>query len=96
MPFIIPIMHSEGGIFVDTLIFDPNLMSGMFSFTRSYFMVDTEVPADIVAFLNSVIPQKKIHELYNAIGFNKHGKTLFYRDFLHHLDQSQDQFIVAP
>lgn len=96
MPFIIPIMHTEGGIFVDTLIFDPNLMSGMFSFTRSYFMVDTEVPADIVAFLNSVIPQKKIHELYNAIGFNKHGKTLFYRDFLYHLDQSQDQFIVAP
>jgi isocitrate dehydrogenase kinase/phosphatase len=96
MPFIIPIMHAEGGIFVDTLIFDPNLMSGMFSFTRSYFMVDTEVPSEIVAFLNSVIPQKKIHELYNAIGYNKHGKTLFYRDFLHHLDQSNDQFIAAP
>jgi isocitrate dehydrogenase kinase/phosphatase len=96
MPFVIPIMHGERGIFVDTLILDPNLMSGMFSFTRSYFMVEAEIPSEIVAFLNSVIPQKKIHELYNAIGFNKHGKTLFYRDFLHHLEQSQDLFIEAP
>jgi isocitrate dehydrogenase kinase/phosphatase len=89
-------MHGKEGIFVDTLIFDPNLMSGMFSFTRSYFMVEAEIPSEIVAFLSSVIPQKKIHEIYNAIGFNKHGKTLFYRDFLYHLNQSKDEFIIAP
>jgi isocitrate dehydrogenase kinase/phosphatase len=34
-------------------------MSGLFSFTRSYFMVEAEVPSQIVAFLNSVISQKK-------------------------------------
>lgn len=96
MPFIIPVVHGAKGVFVDTLIFDPNLMSSMFSFTRSYFMVEAEVPSQIVAFLNSVIPHKKIHELYNAIGFNKHGKTLFYRDYLHHLETSEDQFITAP
>ncbi len=96
MPFIIPVMNGPKGIFVDTLIFDPNLMSSMFSFTRSYFMVDAAVPSKIISFLNSVIPHKKIHELYNAIGFNKHGKTLLYRDFLHHLTLSGDQFAVAP
>ena len=95
MPFIIPVVHGDKGVFVDTLIFDPNLMSSMFSFTRSYFMVEAEVPSQVVGFLSSVIPHKKIHELYNAIGFNKHGKTLFYRDFLHHLDVSNDQFEVA-
>ncbi len=96
MPFIIPFMHGPKGIYVDTLIFDPNLMSHLFSFTRSYFMVEAEVPSQIIGFLSSVIPHKKIHELYNAIGFNKHGKTLFYRDFLHHLKNSSDQFVVAP
>src|SRR5690606_24321692 len=96
MPFIIPVMHGKKGVFVDTLIFDPDLMSSMFSFTRSYFMVEAEVPSQVVGFLNSVIPHKKIHELYNAIGFNKHGKTLFYRDFLHHIDDSEDIFEVAP
>lgn len=96
MPFIIPFMNGPKGIFVDTLIFDPNLMSHLFSFTRSYFMVEAEVPSQIISFLKSVIPHKKIHELYNAIGFNKHGKTLFYRDFLTHLENSSDEFVIAP
>src|SRR5690606_26361791 len=96
MPFIIPFMNGPKGIYVDTLIFDPNLMSHLFSFTRSYFMVEVEVPSQIIGFLSSVIPHKEVHELYNAIGFNKHGKTLFYRNFLHHLEKSSDQFVVAP
>lgn len=96
MPFIIPFMHGPKGVYVDTLIFDPNLMSHLFSFTRSYFMVEVDVPSQIIGFLSSVIPHKKIHELYNAIGFNKHGKTLFYRDFLEHLEKSTDEFVVAP
>lgn len=96
MPFIIPVLNGSRGVFVDTLIFDPNIMSHLFSFTRSYFMVESAVPSQIVGFLSSVIPHKKIHELYNAIGFNKHGKTLFYRDFLHHLESSTDEFTLAP
>ncbi|MHA7128299.1 bifunctional isocitrate dehydrogenase kinase/phosphatase [Algoriphagus namhaensis] len=96
MPFIIPIMNGPEGIFVDTLIFDPNMMSHLFSFTRSYFMVQAPIPSQVVGFLHAVIPHKKIHELYNAIGYNKHGKTLLYRDFLYHLSQSKDQFILAP
>jgi len=95
MPFIIPWMHDETGIYVDTLIFDPNLMSAIFSYTRSYFMVQTEIPAQVVAFLNSVITHKRVYELYNAIGYNKHGKTEFYRDYLDHMDQSNDKFVVA-
>ncbi len=95
MPFVIPFIHGKKGIAVDTMVFNPNLMSGLFSFTRSYFMVETDIPSQLVSFLNSVISNKKIHELYNSIGFNKHGKTEFYRDFLNHLGQSQDQFIIA-
>ena len=95
MPFVIPYIHAKEGIAVDTMIFDPNLMSGLFSFTRSYFMVDIDIPSQIVSFLNSVISNKKIHELYNSLGFNKHGKTEFYRDFLNHLDQSEDKFEIA-
>lgn len=95
MPFIIPFLHNENGIYVDTMIFDPRIMAHMFSFSRSYFMVQTQIPSQMVSFLNTVISHKQIHELYNAIGFNKHGKTEFYRDFLNHLDQSRDQFVLA-
>jgi isocitrate dehydrogenase kinase/phosphatase len=30
------------------------------------------------------------------VGLQKQGKTLFFRDFLHHLKHSTDSFIVAP
>src|SRR5262249_1019611 len=33
--------------------------------------------------------------LYNAIGFHRHGKTEFYRDFIAHLRESTDRFVVA-
>ncbi|EOZ98772.1 Isocitrate dehydrogenase phosphatase /kinase [Indibacter alkaliphilus LW1] len=95
MPFIIPFLNGPRGIYVDTMIFAPKVMAHLFSFTRSYFMVEVEIPSQLVAFLNSVITHKQIHELYNAIGFNKHGKTEFYRDFINHLAQSTDQFEVA-
>ncbi len=96
LPFVLPILQQEGKLFVDALIFDPNDVSILFGFARSYFFVDALVPSEVVAFLKSIMPRKRIGELYNAIGFNKHGKTEEYRDFINHLDASDDQFIVAP
>ena len=43
-----------------------------------------------------LLPGKPKAELYTELGLQKHGKTLFYRDFLHHLKHSRDQFILAP
>lgn len=96
IPFILPLLHKEEGVYVDTLILDPNDVSIIFSFTRSYFLVDVEVPSELISFLKTLIPDKSISELYNSIGFSKHGKTELYRDFLQHLDQSDDQFVIAP
>ncbi len=96
IPFILPLLHNEEGIYVDTLILNPNDVSIIFSFTRSYFLVDVEVPSELISFLKTLIPDKSTSELYNSIGFSKHGKTELYRDFLQHLEQSDDQFIIAP
>jgi len=54
--------------------------------------VDAERPYELVRFLKTLMPRKRLAELYMAIGYNKHGKTEFYRDFLRHLDASEDQF----
>jgi isocitrate dehydrogenase kinase/phosphatase len=59
-------------------------------------MVDMEVPSAFVDFLSSLLPGKPKAELYTALGLQKHGKTLFYRDFLHHLKHSTDDFVIAP
>lgn len=96
-PLALPILRtSSGELYVDTLICDEDELSVMFSFTRAYFMVDTSYPASLVDFLQSLLPNKKRSELYASIGLHKHGKTEFYRGFLAHLAESEDQFIIAP
>jgi isocitrate dehydrogenase kinase/phosphatase len=96
-PFIIPLINNErGAVYADTAVFDADDVSIIFSFTRSYFMVEAAVPGQIVFFLKQLLPNKELSELYNAIGQNKHGKTEFYRSFIQHLQKSNDQFIIAP
>lgn len=97
IPFIIPLLNNDKGeIFVDTVLLDESELSGVFSFSRAYFMVDHPVPSAIVDFLIDIIPRKSRADLYSAIGFHKQGKTVFYRDFLHHIKLSDDQLIIAP
>lgn len=96
-PLVIPLLHREGhGIEADALITDEAEVSIIFSFTRSYFMVDVPVPAEFVNFLKRILPGKHIAELYTSIGFYKHGKSEFYRALINHLANSDDRFIMAP
>lgn len=96
-PIVLPLLNNEcGGIYVDSAIFDTNDVSIIFSFTRSYFMVDAAIPSRFVRFISTLIPQKDIMEIYTAIGFNKHGKTAFYRHVIEHLKHSDDLFQIAP
>ena len=97
VPFAIPILHSEGqSIYCDALIIGVQGLSRLFEFSYAYFMVDHPVPSSIVTFLRRLIPTRNKESFYSAIGFQKQGKTVFYRDFLHHLKHSEDQLIVAP
>ncbi|MBN2975186.1 bifunctional isocitrate dehydrogenase kinase/phosphatase [Pseudomonas lactucae] len=96
-PLVIPLLHREGqGIQIDALITDEAEVSIIFSFTRSYFMVDVPVPAEFIGFLKRILPGKHIAELYTSIGFYKHGKSEFYRALINHLATTDDQFIMAP
>lgn len=96
-PLVIPLLHREGqGIQIDTLITDEAEVSIIFSFTRSYFMVRVEIPAEFIGFLKRILPGKHIAELYTSIGFYKHGKSEFYRSLINHLASTDDKFIMAP
>jgi len=96
-PFIVPLINNErGGIYADTLLTTEEQAEAVFSFARAYFLVKTPVPAATVCFLKDLMPDKPIAELYMAIGFHKQAKNEFYRDFLHHLDNTDDDFQMAP
>ena len=96
-PFAIAILRNDdGSIYLDTVLLDTEQLSILFGFSRAYFMVDMEVPSGYVEFLKSLLPNKPAAEIYTTLGLQKHGKTLFYRDFLHHLRHSSDDFVIAP
>jgi isocitrate dehydrogenase kinase/phosphatase len=96
-PFSLPIVHGDGGqLKIDTALFGEDDLQLVFSFARAYFMVDMEVPSAYVTFLRSLMPRKPRSEIYNALGLQKQGKNIFYRDFLYHLRHSSDQFRIAP
>ncbi len=96
-PMALVILNNEqGALYVDTALFDSDELSVIFSFTRNHFMVDAPLPYQYAHFLKSLMPNKLDYEIYNSLGFPKHAKTEFYRQLVGHLDQSDDEFIVAP
>jgi len=101
-PFALPVLHrklAEGSaskLVIDAALFGEDELLILFSFARAYFMVDMEIPSAYVQFLRSMMPRKPRNEIYNALGLAKQGKTLFYRDFLHHQRHSTDKFRIAP
>ncbi|ALV05324.1 bifunctional isocitrate dehydrogenase kinase/phosphatase [Roseateles depolymerans] len=87
---------SPGLLYIDAALFGEDDLLMLFSFARAYFLVDMEVPSAYVQFLRSLMPRKPRSEIYSALGLQKQGKNLFYRDFLNHLRHSSDKFRIAP
>ncbi len=97
LPFAVPLRkNAKGELYLDALLAGRERLGTLFSLARAYFMVDMEVPSAFVAFLKTLFPEKPAAELYIALGLQKQGKTLFYRDLFEHLRHSTDRFVVAP
>jgi isocitrate dehydrogenase kinase/phosphatase len=96
LPIALCLRHeNKRGIILDALLHGDVDLALLFSFTRSYFRVAVECPYRLVRYLQQLMPRKRLIDLYNAIGFHRHGKTEFYRDFIAHLRKSTDRFVVA-
>ena len=96
IPLAIALLNSPDGIVIDAVLLTEDDLSILFSFTRSHFHVEIDRPYDLVQFLKSTLPQKRIAELYISIGFHKHGKTELYRELLDHLSVCyEDRFDIS-
>lgn len=89
------LLSNSTGIIVNAALFHEEDLHILFSLTHAYFHVKVKRPFDLVHYLKLLMPQKRISELYTALGYNKHGKTELYRDLMHHLDTTSDQFKIA-
>jgi isocitrate dehydrogenase kinase/phosphatase len=95
LPLVIPLLRAERGIVVDAALLTQDQASVVFGFSWSYFRVDAPSPRDLIEFLRTIMPNKRIDELYNAIGFNKHGKTELFRSLMSSLQDASVRFAPA-
>ncbi len=95
-PIAFCLLHPRGsGITLDALLIGESDLAILFSYTRAYFRVDARRPFALVRWLSGVMQRRRLADLYNAIGHNRHAKTEFYRDFVRHLQKSDDCFVEA-
>ncbi|MFL5518790.1 MAG: isocitrate dehydrogenase kinase/phosphatase AceK regulatory subunit, partial [Gemmatimonadales bacterium] len=95
LPLVLPLIHAERGIVVDAVLMTQNEASVVFGFSWTYFRVEAPHPRTLVEFLGSIMPNKRLDELYTAIGYNKHGKTVLYRSLMEHLENPAARFAFA-
>lgn len=95
IPFVLALSSTSEGVRVDAVLMSEDLVSMIFSFSRSYMFVDPVRPIELIGFLRSIMPLKPVAELYIALGYVKHGKTVRYRHLYRHLKFSRDQFRIA-
>ncbi len=96
MPVLIALRNPAGRVVVDAVLLSEDEVSIVFSFARSYFLVEHRQPREVVDYLRALMPRKPLSELYTAIGYHRHGKTELYRSLLRHLATSDDRFEIAP
>jgi isocitrate dehydrogenase kinase/phosphatase len=95
-PILLALTHPAEGIVLDAVLPTADEASVVFGFTRSYLHADIGAPRPVIEFLQSIMPHRRVDELYTAIGFNRHGKTEFYRSLHRYLQQPQARFEPAP
>ena len=95
LPLVLPLISTERGIVVDAVLMTESEASIVFGFSWSYFRVEAGHPRAMVEFLRTIMPLKRVDELYTAIGFNKHGKTELYRSLMAELERPEARFAFA-
>lgn len=92
VPIVVAMLNEKDGVCVDAVLTTSDEASVVFGFSWSYFRVAAPRPRALVSFLSSLMPLKRIDELYTAIGFNRHGKTELYRGLRAHLNRGATRF----
>jgi isocitrate dehydrogenase kinase/phosphatase len=88
-PVVLALRHPAGGVEADAVLATEDEASVVFGFAWSYFHVDAPRPRALVAYLASVLPRKRVDELYTAVGYHRHAKTELFRAIHAHLSGSR-------
>lgn len=95
LPLVIALLNEPEGVTADAVLLTEEEASILFSFTRSYFHALVDHPGEMVNFLKTILPLKRVSEIYTSLGFHKHGKAELYRELTRNLAYSKDRFQIA-
>lgn len=96
VPFALVLRHNQPGVELDAVLVGESSVSILFSFTRSHFHLNQAAGYELVPFLQELMPRKRRSELFTALGYHKHGKSLVYREIMDNLTDSPHAFQPAP
>ena len=64
----------QDGFTLDAVLIGESDLAILFSYTRAYFRVDAPATYRLVQWLRQLMPDKRMADLYNAIGYNRHAQ----------------------
>ena len=95
-PFIIALLNSVDGLYVDALITSSTYAHNMFSSTLANFHVTSAYYHDLCHFLRSVMPRRPLGLHYSTIGYNHLGKLAVMNELETEYKNQQQLIDLAP
>ena len=95
-PFVLALLNSDDGIYVDALLHETSDVHNLFSSTLANFHVTNPLYYQICVFLYSLMPLRPLGLHYSTIGFNHVGKVAIINDIEQQLQETSSHFASSP
>ena len=95
MPLILALLNHEAGIYVQAVLAGEADAHNLFSSTLANFHVTNSHYHELVAFLHSVMPTRRLGLHYSTIGFNHVGKVAVMNELREELATHHEVFTTA-
>ena len=95
LPFIIALLNSDDGIYVDAVLSSEADAHNIFSSTLANFHVTNNYYHELSEFLQSIMPKRPLGLHYSTIGFNHVGKVAVMNELRDELRASDDVLDTA-
>ncbi len=96
VPFVVALLNSETGIYVDAVLHRVADVHNLFSSALANFHVTTTLYYETCVFLYSLMPRRPLGLHYSTIGFNHVGKVAILEEIRDQMQQSGQRFERSP
>jgi isocitrate dehydrogenase kinase/phosphatase len=96
VPFVIALLNSPAGIYVDAVLHQVSDIHDLFSSALANFHVTTRLYYQTCVFLFSLMPRRPLGHHYSTIGFNHVGKVAILNEIAEQMQQSGQKLRRSP